>query len=285
MNARVPRPPKWLVLTLALALALAACGMGGAGNGNPPTQTPAPTATTAPASPTTAPTRAAATAPRSTATSAPARPATPPATARPSPSPAARATASPPRAGGTALATGVRSTPATGRATPIVLPTITAERVTSDWGPTFAPLAGGRGYSDPGGRFSFSVPPDWTEVNTVENNIAFGLPGSAVVAAVGVEDTGERTLTLERVRQQFDRELRGRPDYQQLSNDRVVVDGRQAYKQVLRRTDAEGVLQLVQVYLVDRGVVHILSFVSSPEDFARWAPVFDGITGTYKVGR
>ncbi len=198
--------------------------------------------------------------------------------------PAPTASAGSPRPAGTPAATPpARPSPTTAaRRTPSAAPSTGA---VDDWGPALAPLDGGQTYDDPRGRFAFRVPEEWTETDTAQNEVAFVLRRSQAVAGVGLEDTGEPTIGIERVRQAFDRELRGRPDYTQVSIDRVLVDGRRAYRQVLQRTDADGTQQLVQVYLVERGVVHILSFACPVDAFAEWAPVFDGIAGSYRVGR
>ena len=75
------------------------------------------------------------------------------------------------------------------------------------------------------------------------------------------------------------------PDYKAVSLTRVMVDGKPAYKRVYTATIAGRLLQLQQVYLIERDVAYLITCGAPAESFATNMAVFDQISGTFKIGR
>ncbi len=247
-----------IVVLLALGLLLTACS----------TSTE-PTATTAPVVATTAP---AAESPTTAAA----------ATTRPSPTvPATRSGSAPlptattnPRATASAAVSGTatRTASPTGAGTP--LPT----------------LGAGQAYSDPQGRFSFTIPNNWTQVQAAGAEVAYQSPAPAgtIPATVNIvlEKLPSATVTLDEYDQAGEANLKQQfPDYKPVSLTKVTIDGKPAYKRIYTATIAGRVLQLQQVYLIERDVAYVISCGAPQESFAASATVFDQISGTFKIGQ
>ncbi len=265
--------------TLALAL-LAVCSRGGAATTTTTAMTTTTTATTTATTTVTATTTATVTVTAGATTTPPAAPVR--ATTVPTTSATAATTT---RTGGSGPATtraaGARTATTVGGAVPP--PAI--------WGPTLPPLADGARYEDPQGRFSLSVPRDWTKLDAVqEANAAVGFAGPVELLRlnVGLVDVPVTNPTIEDFNQQYEQLLADQFtafDYKPVSTARVVVAGRQAYKRVFDVTFQGRPLRVVQVYLLDNATLHTLAFTTPVELFAEQEPIFDGITGTYRVGR
>lgn len=188
-------------------------------------------------------------------------------------------------ASATATAPGTR-TPTPPRGTPTPL----ARASASPWGSPLPVLATGQVYQDPQRRFSFTIPATWTQVQAAGAEVAFqspvepgGIPATVNIvleklpaASVSLDDydrAGEANL-----KQQFS-------DYKLVSLTKVTVDGRPAYKRIYTATIANRLLQLQQVYLIENDTAYVLSCGAPAETFSRYTPIFDQISGTFKVGR
>lgn len=169
---------------------------------------------------------------------------------------------------------------------PTVAPTAAATRPSAGgWGPTLAPLSGGKRYVDPGKRFSFSVPDSWVQDQSGSGEeAAFAPPDKAANFAVALTQVAAST-SLDTynaaVEQQARSQLTG---YTAVRLDKVVIDGHQAYKRVSRGTAQGQNLQVAQLYFLDNGVAQLLTFVTRAENLDRFAATFDGIAGSYTVG-
>lgn len=273
-----------------LLVTLAACG------GNSPTATTGQQTTTgATTAATTAATAGVTTAATRPATASPARTATAATTTRtavPAAATPTRATATATRAGTVApVATATRGTATAARGTATVTRagTATAARTgtaAGPWGPALAPLTDGQEYSDPEGRFSFSVPQEWTEVTPDDPDIE--------VAFAGGEDFPNMNVVLSSVPGNVDLETYNRaaetllqrqiPEYNPVSVDRVTIDGQRAYKRIWQTTNGDGQrIQVQQVYFIEQGTAHVLSFGAPADTFDEYAETFDAIAGSYDV--
>jgi len=244
---------------LGLVLLLAAC------SNDSPAATVAP-ATMVPA--TAIATSAASISPAPSATRGGSAP-LPTATIAPSITPRATGAAAP-RATGAATAT--RSASATVAGTP--LPT----------------LATGQAYADPQGRFSFTIPSNWAQVQAAGAEVAFQspVPAGVVPATVNIvlEKLPSATVTLDQYDQAGEANLKQQfPDYKSLGVTQVTVDGRPAYKRVYTATIVGRLLQLQQVYLIERDTAYVISCGAPQENFAQNAPTFDQISGTFKIAQ
>lgn len=233
------------LLGLLLAASLAGCSIGGSASSTPTT---AATTTTASAATTAA--TAVATAPRATG-------ATPAAT----------------RTAGTAGAATPRATATRASTAATPLPT----------------LASGQTYTDPQGRFSFTIPSNWTPVQAAGAEVAFQSPvqGNAIPGTVNIvlERLPSAAVTLDEYDQAGEQNLKQQfPDYKPISLNRVTIDGKQAYKRVYTATIAGRLLQLQQIYLIDRDVAYVISCGAPQDTFNTYTTVFDQISGTFKVG-
>lgn len=229
----------------------------------------APTATTAPE----APTAAAASDTPATASDAPA--------ASAAPTQAATRSASNPLP--TATATGAAPRPSAAG---------TASRVASAAiGTPLPTLGAGQPYKDPQGRFSFTIPSNWTLAQPAGAEVAFQspVPSGVIPATVNIvlEKLPSSSVTLDEYDQAGEANLKQQfPDYKSLGVTKVTIDGKPAFKRVYTATIAGRVLQLQQVYLIERDTAYVISCGAPQENFAANAAVFDQISGTFKkIGR
>ncbi len=152
------------------------------------------------------------------------------------------------------------------------------------WGPPLAPLNGGKRYSDPTNRFSFSVPNTWVQSQNADDQRTFAPPDNSLTFSASL-DRPAATTTLEAFNTAVEQQVRGQlNNYTAVSLDRVLIDGRQAYRRVSRGMAQGQDLQVLQLYFIDNGVVHFLTFVTRAENFDRLVATFDGVGGSYKVG-
>jgi hypothetical protein len=151
-------------------------------------------------------------------------------------------------------------------------------------------LAGGQTYRDPQVRFSFMIPENWTQVQAAGAEVAFQAPTPAgsIPATVNVvlEKLPSASVTLDEYDQAGETNLKQQfPDYKAVSLTKVSVDGKPAYKRVYTATIAGRLLQLQQVYLIEKDVAYLITCGAPQENFAANSPVFDQISGTFKIGR
>lgn len=151
-------------------------------------------------------------------------------------------------------------------------------------------LAGGQMYRDPQARFSFMIPANWTQVQAAGAEVAFQAPAPSgtIPATVNVvlEKLPSSAVTLDEYDQAGEANLKQQfPDYKPVSLTKVTVDGRPAYKRVYTATIAGRVLQLQQVYLIERDVAYLITCGAPQETFAANAAIFDQISGTFTIGR
>lgn len=197
----------------------------------------------------------------------------------------------------TTATTGGTATPAqtTGGVTPARArtPTRTTPRATPTRVATVATplpsLATGQTYRDPQGRFSFTIPSNWVQTQAAGAEVAFQSPGAegAVTGVVNIvlEKLPSSTITLDEYDQAGEQNLRQQfPDYTPISLDRVTVDGKQAYKRVYTATIASRLMQLQQIYLIDRDVAYIVTCGAPQDAFGTYTTIFDQISGTFKIG-
>lgn len=151
-------------------------------------------------------------------------------------------------------------------------------------------LAVGQVYIDPLSRFSFTIPSNWTQVQAAGAEIAFQSPAPAGVIPATVNIVLEKlpsaTVTLDQYDQAGEANLKQQfPDYKSLGVTKVTVDGRPAYKRVYTATIVGRLLQLQQVYLIERDTAYVISCGAPQENFAQNAATFDQISGTFKIGQ
>lgn len=168
---------------------------------------------------------------------------------------------------------------------PTVAPTAAGPRPsTAAWGPALAPLSGGKRYTDPGKRFAVSVPNPWVQNQSGADQVGFAPPDNAANFAVALMPVADPT-TLDTYNAAVEQQVRSQlTGYKAVRLDKVVLDGRQAYKRVSRGTAQGQNLQVAQFYFLDTGTAHLLTFVTRAENFDRFAVTFDGIAGSYTVG-
>ncbi len=221
-----------------------------------------------------------------------------PATAIPSAAPVVETATTPPVAS-TAPASATRggsaplpsAAPATSSPTTAARATVgTATRVATAVGTPLATLAAGQKYSDPQARFSFTIPGNWTQVQASGAEVAYQspVPSGVIPATVNVvlEKLPSATVTLDEYDQAGEANLKQQfPDYKSLGLTKVTVDGKPAYKRVYTATIAGRVLQLQQVYLIERDTAYVISCGAPQDSFAANAAVFDQISGTFKIGQ
>jgi hypothetical protein len=246
-----------IVVLLALGLLLTACSTG------------TPTATTEVVATTAAVTTA------STAPSA-------------SAAPASSAPASATRSGAAPVPTVAPTATVNVRATASAASTRTASPAAA--GTPLPVLGAGQPYNDPQGRFSFMIPNNWTQVQAAGAEIAFQSPAPAgtIPATINIvlEKLPSATVTLDEYDQAGEANLKQQfPDYKSVSLTKVTIDGKPAYKRVYTATIAGRVLQLQQVYLIERDVAYVISCGAPQESFASNATTFDQISGTFKIGQ
>ena len=151
-------------------------------------------------------------------------------------------------------------------------------------------LATGQAYADPQGRFSFTIPSNWTQVQAAGAEVAFQspVPAGVVPATVNIvlEKLPSATVTLDQYDQAGEANLKQQfPDYKSLGVTQVTVDGRPAYKRVYTATIVGRLLQLQQVYLIERDTAYVISCGAPQENFAQNAQTFDQISGTFKIAQ
>lgn len=153
------------------------------------------------------------------------------------------------------------------------------------WGPTLAPLAGGRTYTHPNGRFTLSFPTDWQIMDTKQETVSFGsdTPQTFCSAEAGTVPPDGTLTILDQVMELSNSKF---PNYQPLSKEKVVVRGQPAYRRVLSYTLGSGVtLQEQQVYFIAGTLFATLYCDSYPADFPGLAPTFDGIAGSITLNK
>ncbi len=246
-----------IVVLLALGLLLTACSTG------------SPTATTE---------IVATTAAVTTASTAPAA----------SVAPASSAPASATRSGAAPLPTVAATATVNVRATASAPSTRTASPAAA--GTPLPVLGAGQPYNDPQGRFSFSIPNNWTQVQAAGAEIAFQSPAPAgtIPATINIvlEKLPSATVTLDEYDQAGEANLKQQfPDYKSVSLTKVTIDGKPAYKRVYTATIVGRILQLQQVYLIERDVAYVISCGAPQESFASNATIFDQISGTFKIAQ
>ncbi len=212
---------------------------------------------------------------------------------QPTPEPSAEATAT--RGGADPLATATRvagTTPTVSASTTRTVAGATATRAASPVvvGTPLPTLSGGQLYRDPQVRFSFQIPANWTQVQAAGAEVAFQAPAPSgtIPATVNIvlEKLPSATVTLDEYDQAGETNLKQQfTDYKSVSLTKVLVDGKPAYKRVYTATIAGRVLQLQQVYLIERDVAYLITCGAPQETFATNMPVFDQISGTFKIGQ
>jgi hypothetical protein len=203
---------------------------------------------------------------------------------------------SPTRAASDPLPTATRATAATpgNQASPTTRPGGSATPARSGsptaLGTPLPTLSGGQTYRDPQARFSFMIPENWTQVQAAGAEVAFQAPtpSGQIPATVNVvlEKLPSASVTLDEYDQAGEANLKQQfPDYKPVSLTRVSVDGKPAYKRVYTATIAGRLLQLQQVYLIERDTAYLITCGAPQENFAATTAVFDQISGTFKIGR
>jgi hypothetical protein len=139
-------------------------------------------------------------------------------------------------------------------------------------------------------RFSFNVPSTWSQITAAGAEVAFQAPAPAgtIAATVNIvlEKLPSASVTLDEYDQAGEANLKQQfPDYKAVSLTKVSVDGKPAYKRIYTATIAGRLLQLQQVYLIEKDTAYLITCGAPQESFAATAPVFDEISGTFKIGR
>ena len=218
--------------------------------------------------------------------------ATPNPTAEPTPDQSVDATAT--RGGADPLVTATRSsgttTASAARTATVATPTRAASPSVA--GTPLPTLSSGQLYRDPPpqARFSFMIPANWTQVQAAGAEVAFQAPAPSgtIPATVNIvlEKLPSATVTLDEYDQAGETNLKQQfTDYKAVSLTKVTVDGKPAYKRVYTATIAGRVLQLQQVYLIERDVAYLITCGAPQETFGANMAVFDQISGTFKIGR
>lgn len=212
----------------------------------------------------------------------------PTATAMPTPEPSADATAT--RGGADPLPTATRSPAGTATAARTTATTPTRSASPAALGTPLPTLPGGQTYRDPQVRFSFNIPTNWTQVQAAGAEVAFQAPAPSgtIPATVNIvlEKLPSASVTLDEYDQAGEANLKQQfPDYKAVSLTKVTVDGKPAYKRIYTATIAGRLLQLQQVYLIERDVAYLITCGAPQESFAASMAVFDQISGTFKIGQ
>jgi eukaryotic-like serine/threonine-protein kinase len=151
------------------------------------------------------------------------------------------------------------------------------------WGPVLKPLSGGKAYSDPQKRFSFSVPQDWKQDTSTSSAVAFAPANGAANFNVELEDVPANT-TLDAYNTAAEKQLKSQfSDYTLVSLTKVIVDDHAAYKRVSKVTYQGQAIEIEQVYFLNNTTANIMTFAALPENFDGQAATFDGIAGSYKA--
>lgn len=154
------------------------------------------------------------------------------------------------------------------------------------WGPTLAPLAGGKPYIHPSGFFTFSVPQNWQPAaNPASFLVLFIAPGN--VASVGIQAEGvPNGFTLDDLDQTYAKLLQqGVPDYALVSLDKVTVNGLKAYRRIYKGTLNNVPIQVEMVYMLGSGdkIAYVVQAGTTVAGFPSLQPTFDAIAGTFQV--
>jgi hypothetical protein len=145
--------------------------------------------------------------------------------------------------------------------------------------------------ADPQGRFTMSVPTDWT-VRTVPYHgenllLAFGpaaADGIRSVLTVYV-DPQVQSISSEAAAKSAEADLRRLPDYASVEEGPTTVDGLPAYHRYFTRTRAGRSLYQMQVYVARGLEVYIITcaILNDPGRIDRDASVMLKIIGTFRV--
>ena len=146
------------------------------------------------------------------------------------------------------------------------------------WGRALQPLSGGQLYTDPRGRFSVRVPAGWRQTTSRGAAVAFRALSGPTALTVTLTTVGRGQDSLERYRGVLARQ----PGRRLLDEERVVVAGRHAYRDLAQVTVAGATEDSERVYVVAGGLAHLLSFTAAPQDIGDAQIVFDGIAGSYR---
>ena len=158
-----------------------------------------------------------------------------------------------------------------------------APPVDTSWGPTLPPLVGGKTYTDPQGRFSVSVPQDWSPQADSSGSTTFQRQ-STYVAWMNAR-TLPSGITLEDLQTSYAETIAQTRGATLLRIDKVFVAGERAYRFVYTNNDDNGQLFLVEyTILVSGGKEHSLSFSTDPSDNAHLSVTFDRVLGSYVIG-
>ncbi len=159
------------------------------------------------------------------------------------------------------------------------------------WGPPLPALADSQVYRDPQRRFSLTVPRDWSQgVADDGAAVQFTAPDGAdnravvIVPVQSVRTSLDLTLGSDHESLVTEAE-RQMPDYTPISLDKVAVDDAPAYKHVFKGSVGGTAGQSMRVSFIRDGIMHTLTFATSPGSFPQWEPVFDGMVGLYTAGR
>ena len=151
------------------------------------------------------------------------------------------------------------------------------------WGPTLAPLAGGKTYTQPGGLFTVNVPTAWTLLQSDTTTATGGTTSPPVACSVAVTETpvAGGLVAVDAAISQANQSL---PGYTQVSKDQVVVSGRPAFRRIITFALADGTpVRGEQVYFVAGAVTGGVLCATTPAAFAGLAPTFDGVAGSLKL--
>jgi hypothetical protein len=151
------------------------------------------------------------------------------------------------------------------------------------WGPTLAPLAGGQVYAHASGKFTVSLPNTWEVIDEADSVVIVGVenPDAICLVGVGTVPVGGTLADLDRTLDEINSQL---DNYQQVSKDRVLVRGQQAYRRVISYTLETGTtMREEQVYFLAGHLYTVMYCITTPQDFAGFAPTFDGIGGSIKL--
>ncbi len=153
------------------------------------------------------------------------------------------------------------------------------------WGPTLAPLTGGKSYVQPQGYFTFSVPQNWqAAANPANFQVLFVSPGN--VASVGAQLEGVPAgFTLDNLDQAFAQIAQQVPNYAPVSHDKVTVNGLKAFRRIYKGTLNNVPVQVELVYFLGSGdkVAYWVQAGTTVAGFPSLQPTFDAIAGSFQV--
>jgi hypothetical protein len=153
------------------------------------------------------------------------------------------------------------------------------------WGPTLAPLAGGKNYNEPNGYFTFSVPLNWTQAaDPGAYRVLFAAPGN--VASVGIlAEAAPAGYTLDQLDQFMLALVQAEPGYAAVLHDKVTVHGLRAYRHIYTRTLGGAPIGVELVYLLGPGdkVAYAVQLGTTVAAFPTLQPTFDAIAGSFQA--